>query len=139
MNVLSHVCSFDGLFKAIKDLLNPGGKIIIKTGVLAPNVKRTDVFDWEIPDHLHFLGLETIHHICRKYGLILLEHHRRPLSEELFSRRSLLLAGRSTWRNAVKKILAYTPLVVELLRLLYERRHDRRVFSSLMLLTVQNQ
>ena len=134
MDVLSHLPSFDRLFVSVRSLLAPGGRLLIKTGELAPRVRRWDLYDWGIPDHLHFLGLQTISHICRKYGFELLEHRRVPLSAELFDPKRLLVRGRSRWRNALKAAIAYTPLAARLLRLHYDLRHGRRVYSSLMVL-----
>src|SRR5690606_17833410 len=41
MNVLSHVPQLDPLFEAIKARLNPDGRIVLKVGEMASNVKKS--------------------------------------------------------------------------------------------------
>ena len=56
INVFSHVPYFDRLYQSIHSLLNENGKVILKTGELRSDVRKQDIFDWGIPDHVHFLG-----------------------------------------------------------------------------------
>ena len=76
MNVLSHIHSHDDLFNSLRSLLSDNGKLILKVGEFSKEPKRTDVRDWEIPDHLHFLGHNTINYICDKYGFRIDTHDR---------------------------------------------------------------
>jgi cyclopropane fatty-acyl-phospholipid synthase-like methyltransferase len=135
INVLSHIPSFDGLFQSVKSLLVPRGSFVVKVGEHAPDAQVTDVFDWQVPDHMHFLGLGTIDFICGKYGFEKVEHRRVPFAEEFFTRDKWLTPGRSALRNALKTTAAHTPGALAILRRLYERKHARRVFSSYIVLS----
>jgi len=135
INVLSHIPTFDGLFGAIRRLLQPQGKVILKVGELESNVRRGDLFDWGIPDHLHFPGMRTIDFAARRYGFKVVRHDRMPLSEQLFSRTRWKMPGRSALRNAVKTVVVHTPLALRALAAWYDWRHGRRVWSSFIVLT----
>ncbi|MCX5676456.1 MAG: class I SAM-dependent methyltransferase [Planctomycetota bacterium] len=134
MNVLSHIPTFDGLFRSVRGLLNPGGKFILKVGELQDDVQRGDLFDWGIPDHLHFLGLDTIDFAARQYGFRVARHDRAPTSRELFSRTRWKMPGRSALRDAVKQVVAHVPLALPALAKGHDWKHGRRVFSSLIVL-----
>jgi SAM-dependent methyltransferase len=135
INVLSHIPRFDSLFPALRRLLADDGKLILKTGEMEKGVKKDAAFDWCLGDHVHFLGMSTIDRIGDKYGLEIVHHQRRPLSESLFSRSRWNAPGRSSARNAVKRAVAATPFALPVLRRLYEMRHGRRVYSSLIVMS----
>lgn len=136
MNVLSHVPSFDTLFGRLRHLLAPDGKLIIKTGEVAQDVRKEDVPDWGVPGHVHFLGFDTVLHICTRYGFSILgEPERISLSQELFSPEVLLAPGRSRLRNVAKRVVAGVPGLRHLFRLGYELRHGKRVRSVYLVLT----
>ena len=137
INVLSHIPSFDSLFSSIRSLLSKNGKCILKTGELKKEVRKGDIFDWGIPDHLHFLGLSTIDFICRRYGFRVRRHERIPLSEELFSPYTWKSPGRSSVRNVMKRIVVHTPFALPVLARLYDMTHGRRIYSSFIVLTPQ--
>lgn len=138
MNVLSHICSFDRLFTSISSLLSEGGKLILKVGEFRKDVRKADVFDWGIPDHMHFLGLNTLDFICRKYGFTICKHQRIPLSSDIFTRSRFKTAGRSFLRNTIKLVLAYTPFALSILRKLYDMKHGRELYSSFIVLTLRS-
>ena len=137
INVISHVPigSFPWLFEHLAALLKPEGVIILKTGESSSQAGRWDVFDWEIPDHVHFFGLHTMTYLADKYGFDILRHHRKAHSEDMFSREWWKSPGRSRLRNLVKKVLVRAPFVLNALRHLYDRARGVRVYSSLVVLT----
>lgn len=135
INVLSHIPSFDSLFRGVRNLLTDRGKFIIKVGEVAPDVQKGDLHDWELGDHLHFLGLRTIDVAAKKFGFTVARHDRVPISEDLFSRTRWKMPGRSGLRDAIKSVVVVIPLALPLLRRVYEWRHGRRIYSSLIVLT----
>ena len=134
INVLSHIRSFDELFTSLLKLLAEGGRIIIKTGQLALNVRKGDVRDWSIPEHFHFLGENTIDYICRRYGLKVLVHERISYADELYSRESFSTPGRSPARRLLKKLIVATPGALTLLAAMQNLKHKRRVHSAFIVL-----
>jgi SAM-dependent methyltransferase len=139
VNVLSHLPSFDSLFGAVRSLLTDRGKLILKVGEVAPDVRKNDLFDWDIPDHLHFLGLRTIDHICRKYRFTIVRHRRVPHGQELFSQARWKTPGRSRFRNLIKTVVVHIPFALPLLAKAYELRHDQRIHSSLIVLSPERE
>lgn len=135
IDVLSHIPSIDSLFVSIRKLLAPQGKLILKVGEMASDVKKDSSFDWGIPDHLHFLGVETVGYICRKYGFKIVRHDRRPYSEDLFSRSYWLSPGRSHIRNLAKRTIALTPFALFVLRKLYDITHGAKIYSSFIVVS----
>ena len=105
INVLSHIPDFDLLFNSFRRLLKPGGRLILKVGEVSSDVQQNDEMDWCIPDHLHFLGLETLQYIGKKYGFEILHHQRQPYYEDLFSKERWRSPGRSKVKNLIKTIL----------------------------------
>lgn len=138
INVLSHICSFDRLFTSISSLLSEKGKLILKVGEFRKDVRKGDVFDWGIPDHVHFVGLNTLDFICRKYGFTICKHQRVPLSSDIFTRSRFKTAGRSFLRNMIKLVLAYTPFALSILRKLYDVKRGRELYSSFIVLTLRS-
>ena len=134
INVFSHVPAFDALFQSFHALLSENGRLIIKAGEMSPDVQKSAVFDWGIPGHLHFLGLNTMSFIADKYGFEIVRHQRVPRAHELFSRERWLAPGRSTTRNVVKQVAAHTPYALTLLANRYERKYGSSIFSSLFVL-----
>ncbi len=118
INVVSHIpiSSFPWLFGRLQDLLKPGGAVILKTGESSPTVGRWDIFDWEIPDHVHFFGLNTMTYLADKYGFDIVRHHRRAHAEDMFSKELWKASGRSRLRNLFKKMLVQVPFALQALR-----------------------
>ncbi len=134
LDVFSHVFSLSKLFEAVTAHLADNGKFIMKTGELAPDVRITDVRSWEIPDHVQWLGLDTIDYICRVFSFRKIEHMRIPSSESVFTRQRFLAPGRSKTRDVIKKIVAYTPLALPAAKRLHGFRHGCRVYSSFVVM-----
>jgi SAM-dependent methyltransferase len=137
INVLSHIPSFDTLFPALRALLSPRGRLILKVGECSGKVKKSAMFDWSIPDHLHFLGLGTLSFLCRKYGFRIVRHDRTPLAQNLFTRSRWRSPGRSGVRDAVKAIVASTPFALQTVAAVYRAIHDDSIYSSFVVLTPQ--
>jgi SAM-dependent methyltransferase len=136
INVLSHIASFDRLFSSVRSLLAPNGKLILKVGEMTKSVRKQAVYDWGIPDHLHFLGMNTIDFMCKKYGFRVVRHDRRPLSADLFARDTWRAAGRSHLRNCVKRLVTLTPGALWLLSRVYDLKYGREIFSSFIVMSV---
>jgi SAM-dependent methyltransferase len=137
INVLSHIPSFDDLFASIHNVVAADGKLILKVGEMAADIDKNAVFDWGIPDHLHFLGMNTIQYIAAKYGFRVVRHERQPLSVDLFSRSRWIAPGRSTIRNMVKRAVASAPCALSIGRRLYDMRHRDKIWSSFVVLSPQ--
>ena len=135
INVLSHIPSFDSLFDSIHNLLSADGKFILKVGEMEADVEKNAIFDWGIPDHLHFLGIHTMDYICEKYGFKIIHHDRRPLSEDMFSFGRWYSPGRSSVRNLAKRIIALTPFALRGLRILYNMKHGEKIYSSFIVVS----
>ncbi|MEM8680964.1 MAG: class I SAM-dependent methyltransferase, partial [Planctomycetota bacterium] len=123
MNLFSHVPDLAGFFAAVRGLLSEHGKVILKVGELARDIKKSAVYDWQIPDHLQFLGLKTMDVLAGKFNFKITRHDREPLSAEMFSTWRWRVPGRSRARNLVKSTVAATPGALPLLRQLYRMQH----------------
>lgn len=130
MNLLSHVPRIDRLFLALRNLLSDTGRVILKVGEMTEHVKKRAVHDWEIPDHLHFLGMDTMGVICEKFGFKICTHQRMPLSRELFSSDTWRAQGRSQLRNIIKRIVLAVPFSLTALAMGYDTIHKKSCFSS---------
>lgn len=130
MNVLSHVPDISGLFSALRRLLSPNGKVLFKVGEMTSDVKKHAVHDWDIPDHLHFLGMKTMDVICRQYGFRISRHDRKPLSSELFDLSTWKAQGRSSFRNAIKRVVVATPFAIPVLSRVYDMVHGKSFYTS---------
>ena len=135
INVLSHVPSFDRMFRSMQDLLRPGGKVILRTSEMCRNVSRWNQVHWGIPDDIHFLGLDTLTFLCAKYGFAVVRHDRTPFEDELFRRSRWEQIGRSSLHNAIKAAGTRIPLALPILKKLYAAMLGRRLFVSFIVLT----
>ena len=134
IDVLSHIYSFDKLFESVKALLNKDGRFIIKTGQFANEIKRGSVFDWEVPDHLHFLGINTIDYLAEKYNCEIVSHKMIAHADELYTKERFLTKGRSKVRNIIKLFIAYTPFAINIMKKQYLKKYGKNVFSSVIVL-----
>jgi SAM-dependent methyltransferase len=134
INVFSHIPSFDGMFRAMRAALRPGGKIILRTSEMSANVSRWNQVHWGIPDDLHFLGLGTADFLCAKYGMVVARHIRTPFEEELFRRSRWEQMGRNRIHNAIKKVGVRVPLALPALKKLYRTSLGQRLFVSFIVL-----
>jgi SAM-dependent methyltransferase len=135
MNVLSHIPSFDGLFNTVQSLLNPGGKLILRTSEMSRKINKWSQLSWGIPDDLHFLGLGTLDFVCRKYGFRISRRVRTLYSDELFRESRMRQPGRSRFRNTLKSAVASVPLALPTLKKSYEIVAGRHLYLSFIVLT----
>ncbi len=135
INVFSHIPSFDPMFRSLRSLLAPGGKLILRTSEMSRNVSRWNQMHWGIPDDLHFLGLRTLEFICAKYGFAIARRIRTPFEDELSRVSRWQQMGRSRVQNAVKKIATRLPGALRGIRKIYTSCVGQRLFISLIVLT----
>lgn len=134
INVFSHVPSFDAMFSSVRAALRPGGKLIVRTSEMSPNVSRWNQLHWGIPDDLHFLGLRTLDFICAKYGFTIVRHVRTPFEDELFRCSRWRQMGRKRSVNFVKRTGIAFPTVLGAARKLYTAMLGKRLFISFIVL-----
>ncbi len=134
VDVLSHIYDYDKLFAAVKGLLNEGGRFVVKTGQYTREVKKNSVFDWEVPDHLHFMGMKTPEVIAEQYGMKIVSKESVSYADELYTRKRFLTKGRSWKRNVVKALLAYTPFAIGYLKKKYVEQYGDNCYSVVMVL-----
>lgn len=134
MDLFSHVPDVNGFFRSVHEHLAPQGLAILKVGEFAKTAGKHTVFDWEIPDHLQFLGLRTIDHLATQTGFEVALHEREPLSKEMFAKEAWRSPGRSALRNRIKRAVTLTPGALPLLRAIYDLYTRRAAFSSFVVL-----
>jgi SAM-dependent methyltransferase len=134
INVFSHIPSFDGMFRSLRALLRPGGKLILRTSEMSVQVSRWNQLHWGIPDDLHFLGLRTIDFICARYGLEVVRRVQTPYENELFRASRWKQMGRSKLLNLAKTAGVHIPGVLPGLQKLYSAALGQRLYISLIVL-----
>lgn len=134
INVLSHLTDLNLFFNKIKNLLEPNGKLIIKTGLMINGFKQINGFDWQIPEHIHFIGEKTPQYVADKFGFNIVEKIIIPLSNELISKEYLLSPGRNENKNFLKKLVNYIPLSIPILRVLYNFYTKNKMFTVILVL-----
>lgn len=134
INVLSHIPSFDGLFRSVRAALAPGGKVILRTSEMSAGVSRWNQVHWGIPDDLHFLGLGTLDFLCAKYGFTIARHIRTPYEDELFRASRWQQQGRNPLHNAIKAAGLRIPGALPGLKRLYTAALGQRLFVSFVVL-----
>jgi SAM-dependent methyltransferase len=135
INVFSHIPSLDGLFGALRATLEPGGKAILRTSEMSADVSRWNQLHWGIPDDLHFLGLNTVAFLCRKYGFEVSRHVRVPYEEELFLRSRWQQMGRRHLINFAKQAGIRVPGALTAMKSLYRATLGNRLFVSFIVLS----
>jgi len=135
VNVLSHIPSFDSLFNATRSLLQPNGKLVLRTSEMSGDAGKWSQLSWGIPDDLHFLGLRTLDFACRKYGFTVSRRIRTIYSDELFRTERMRERGRSVLRNALKLSVAKVPYVLPALKRSYETVIGNKHYLSFIVLT----
>jgi SAM-dependent methyltransferase len=138
INVFSHIPGIDRLFEKLRLLLNDNGKIILRTGEMRKDVRKSAIFDWEIPDHLQFLGLNTLEFLAHKHGFEIQLRRRTALSKELFALGTWRMKGRSVVRNRIKSMVARISFALPLMEQCYDLVHRSSVFSSFIVLRVED-
>ena len=134
MNVLSHVSQLEPFFAAIRQVMTDDGRLVMKVGEMDGRVKKSAVNDWSLPDHLHFLGLNTIDVLADRFGFRVARHQREPLSWEIFAKEAWVAPGRSRLRNVIKRTVVSVPYTLPAMRKVYDAVHGDTIFTSLVVL-----
>ena len=135
VQVFSHLLSPRATLSRIRDVLIPGGIVLLRTGEVGPGVQKRHLFSWDLGDHLYFLGDQTIECYAQQLGYTLVERQRTWLPESQYTRKRFLQKGRSRWRNAAKAAIVYTPGALSLLRWYMLRRQvDNPIHTSTIVL-----
>lgn len=135
INVFSHLTSPTQTLTELKRILKPGGILIMATGEMTDGVQKNHVFNWNLGDHLYFLGDRTIDVYAEKLGYEVVEHRRAWLPDEMFSKEWLTVKGRDPKKNALKTAIRVTPGGLKLLRAVMLRRQaDSKAHSGIFAL-----
>ena len=105
----------------------------MRVGEYSRHVNRLTHFDWQIPDHLQFLGVETADFIAGEFQLVIAFRDRVPLADEMFSKRAWLAKGRNDSRNRAKRIVVNIPGLLNVIRGLYRMTAGRGHFASVII------
>ncbi|WP_157687409.1 class I SAM-dependent methyltransferase [Pedobacter psychrophilus] len=132
INVISHLPDLNAFFIKINEMLNENGKLIIKTGLMKNGFGKKNWYDWQIPEHIQFLGEHTPEYFAKSFNLKLVEKILIPLSEDLFSIEYLKSQGRYRNINFMKSILASLPIAVKLLKSFYNLKTGNKLFTTIL-------
>jgi SAM-dependent methyltransferase len=122
INVFSHLTSPAATFAELHRILKPGGVLIMATGEMTAGIEKSHMYNWNLGDHLYFLGDRTMERYGEKVGFEVAHHERSWFPDLLYSRESLKSKGRSGLRNAVKTTILKTPGAFALFRSVMLRR-----------------
>jgi SAM-dependent methyltransferase len=136
INVFSHLVSPSSTFQRIHDVLAPDGVLLLRTGEIGPGAMAKHSFFWNLGDHLHWLGDNTIERYACKHGFTVVSRSKQWSPDIIFSRDWMNISGRSTVRNKIKRVLTRTPGLFPVFRLAMLSVVNRRnpVFSSTIVL-----
>lgn len=122
INVFSHLTSPAGTLAELRRILKPGGVLILATGEMTAGVQKQHVHNWNLGDHLYFLGDRTMARYADKLGYTVAHHERVWLPDRMYTKAWLRLRGRSPVKNAVKSTILNTPGAFALFRAAMLRR-----------------
>jgi 2-polyprenyl-3-methyl-5-hydroxy-6-metoxy-1,4-benzoquinol methylase len=135
INVFSHLTSPTETFTELRRILKPGGVLVMATGEMTAGVQKSHMFNWNLGDHLYFLGDRTMARYADKIGLDVAFHERAWLPDRLYTREWLRSKGRSPVKNGVKTAILRTPGAFPLFRkAMLKRQADSAAHSSLFAL-----
>lgn len=135
INTFSHLTSPTQTLAELRRILKPGGILILATGEMTDTVEKSHLFNWNLGDHLYFLGDRTIKEYAARLDFEIVEHRRRWLPDEMFCAEWLQVKGRSRAKNAVKTAVRFTPGGLVLLRaVMFRRQADSKAHSSILAL-----
>ena len=134
INVLSHIPTFEGMFRTLRAVLKPGGKVILRTSEMSRNVSRWNQVHWGIPDDLHFLGLGTLDFLCTQFRFAIARRIRTPYEDELFRRSRWQQMGRSKIVNGMKRAGIRIPGALTTMKRIYAAALGQRFYVSFVVL-----
>lgn len=134
INVISHIPDLNTFFSKVKSLLADNGRLVIKTGLMFNGFKKNNGYDWQIPEHIHFLGNNTPEYIADKYNFKLVQKIMIPLAKDLISKEYLLSPGRSSVMNFCKKFLLKIPFGIQLVQNVYSRYTRNKLYTTILVL-----
>lgn len=135
INVFSHLTSPAATLAELRRILRPGGVLIMATGEMTAGVQKSHMFNWNLGDHLYFLGDRTMRCYADKLGFELAFRDRAWLPERLYTRDWLRMRGRSPLKNAVKTAILRTPGAFPAFRsVMLARQRDSAAHTSLFAL-----
>jgi SAM-dependent methyltransferase len=136
INVFSHIPSLASLLIGLQGLLNPNGKLIIRTSEMRRGVNKWAQFSWGIPDDIHFLGMGTLDYIRDRYNFCVDKHVMLPFAQRAFQANRWRAEGRSPAMNLLKQVVVYTPLAMPILRQSYKLLAGDKLYLSYIVLTL---
>lgn len=123
--VFSHLSSPMAALSNIHRILQRGGILLLYTSEIGAGVIKRHNYSWDLGDHRYYLGEHTIERYADKIGFEVVYREKRWAPEILYSRENLLVTGRSTLRNIIKKACVYTPGVLTILRWYMLKIHNK--------------
>lgn len=132
INVISHLPDLNIFFKKVDTLLESKGKLIVKTGLMKTGFGQKNWYDWQIPEHIQFLGENTPEHIASKFNFKLIEKILIPLSDDLISKEYLQSPGRFRIFNLLKSLLAKFPLGIKVIKKIYNYHTRNKLFTTIL-------
>jgi len=135
-DVFSHLTSPMESLARIREVLIPGGVLVIFTSEVGPGLQRHHAYTWDLGDHLVFLGEHTIERYAEKLVFDLIHRERQWQPERVFTRERFRVKGRSALRDFIKAVCLYTPGVFPLLRwyMLTKRHLGNPIYRSELVL-----
>jgi SAM-dependent methyltransferase len=109
VNVFSHLTAPAKTFRILGTLLQPGGVLFVKTGVLGRDTRKEHSRDWSVPDHLYFNGPNTLDRYLALAGTESIWCDERPVAAETYQRSAFEMPGRSRLRNLIKRVVLAIP------------------------------
>jgi hypothetical protein len=109
INVFSHLTAPAKTFCLLGTLLQPGGVLLVKTGVLGRDVLKEHCRDWGVPEHLYFNGPNTLNRYLALAGTESIWRQERPVAAEIYQRSAFEMPGRSRLRNLIKRAVLTIP------------------------------
>lgn len=109
INVFSHLTSPAATLAELRRILKPDGVLVMATGEMTAGVRKSHMFNWNLGDHLYFLGDRTMARYGDELGFDIAHHDRAWLPERMYTRDWLRQKGRSPVRNAAKTVVLRTP------------------------------
>jgi SAM-dependent methyltransferase len=136
INVFSHLVSPSVTFSHVHRALCSGGILLIHTSEIGAGVGKHHMFSWELGDHLHFLGENTIEQYASKINFALIYRTKIWQPSLIYTRQRFKVRGRSKLRNFAKSVCVYTPFVFPALRwyMLKKKHLGNPVFDSTLVL-----